>query len=79
MEWTNEECRLWSGENGKYKNMECGKKEQQRIGRISAVNSVDSIISTKKPLILPFFHFYLTPEISTFKRIQHQNRYLKGL
>ena len=27
-EWTNEECRLWSGENGKYKNMECGKKNR---------------------------------------------------
>lgn len=31
------------------------KKEQKRIGRISAVNSVDCIISIKKPLTLPFF------------------------
>ena len=41
------------------------KKEQKRIGRISAVNSVDCIISIKKPLTRPFF-------ISTL----HTNKYV---
>ena len=50
---------IWSEENGKYKNMESGKKNRNEqvelvlltVSRISAVNSVDRIISIKKPLI----------------------------
>ena len=60
-----EECNLYGvGKTGSIKIWRV-EKEQKRIGRISAVNSVDCIISIKKPLTLPFF-------ISTL----HTNKYV---
>ena len=81
VEWTNEECRLWStrsGENGKYKNMECGKKNSNEQVEL-ALLTVLTLLFQPKSRSYFLFSFLPYTQISMFKRIQHQNCYLKGL